>query len=80
LPNGIHIANVGDSMNRERLPLALSIAACLVLVVLGAGGVWYYLFGPNEIDSAELVPGNTIAFASIPNGVTIVEALQTSQV
>ena len=66
-------------MNRERLPVILSVGAFLFLVVAGAAGVWWYLFGPNEIDSAELVPGNTIAFASIPNGAMIVEALQTSQ-
>ncbi len=66
-------------MNRERLPLLLGVALFLFLLVGGATGIWWYLFGPNEIDSAELVPGNTIAFASIPNGATIAEAMQSSQ-
>jgi hypothetical protein len=70
---------VVGGMNRERLPLVLGGALFLFFIALFAAGVWWYLFGPNEVDSAELVPGNTLAFAEIPNGASIVEALQTSQ-
>lgn len=50
----------------------------LILAGLGAGG-WWYLFGTNEIDSAELVPANTIFFASIPNAAALLEGYETSQ-
>ena len=66
-------------MNRERLPLILGAAFILLCLGLGVGAVWWYLFGPNEVDSAELVPGNTIAFASVPNGASVVEGFETSQ-
>jgi hypothetical protein len=50
------------------------------LILLGLGWIaWPHLFGPNEVDSAELVPANTIAFASIPNAATVVESYETSQ-
>jgi Protein of unknown function (DUF3352) len=53
----------------------------VVVVVLGAaaGGAWWYLYGPNEIASEELVPANTVAFASIPNAADLVTGYQTSQ-
>ena len=66
-------------MSRERLPILLAVACLVVFLGFGAGGIWWYLFGPNPIDSAELVPGNTIAFASIPNGAAIVDGFQSSQ-
>jgi len=66
-------------MNRERLPLFVGLATLLIVLGLCAVGGWWYLFGPNEVDSAELVPGNTLAFATIPNGAAIAEALQSSQ-
>jgi hypothetical protein len=52
----------------------------LVLLMFGLGAMgWWYLFGPNEVDSAELVPANTLVFATIPNAATILESYQTSQ-
>lgn len=66
-------------MTRERLPLILAAGFLIFLIVAGAGGAWWYLFGPNEIDSAELVPGNTLLFATIPNGTAIAVAMQSSQ-
>ena len=51
----------------------------LALVLLLAAGVWYYLFGPNKVAAAELVPADTLAFATIPNAARIVADYQTSQ-
>jgi len=58
------------------------IGAAFLLFILGVGaGIWWYLFGPTgEVDSAELVPANTLLFASIPNAATLVEGYETSQV
>jgi len=64
-------------MTRLRLPLVLGAAFVLLLLGLSAGA-WWYLFGANEVTAAELVPANTIAFATIPNAATIVEGYQTS--
>ena len=64
-------------MTRPRLLLFLGIA--LILLGLGAGVRWY-LFGANEVDAAELVPANTVFFATIPNGATLLEGYQTSKV
>jgi len=65
-------------MSRPR-PLPL-IGAVVVLILAGlAGGAWWYLFGNNDLDSAELVPANTILFASIPNAATLLEGYETSQ-
>ncbi len=64
-------------MTFPRLLIALGIA--VVLAILGlVAGAWWYLSAPNEIDSAELVPANTIFFASIPNGVKLLEGYETS--
>lgn len=50
------------------------------LILLGLGWIaWPHFFGANEVDSAELVPANTIAFASIPNGTTVLDGYETSQ-
>ena len=65
-------------MTRERLPFLFAVAVLIVFIGLGSAGIWWYLFGPNEVDSAELVPGNTIAFANIPNGAAIVEGFASS--
>ncbi|MEJ0001270.1 MAG: hypothetical protein WDO13_20190 [Verrucomicrobiota bacterium] len=50
-----------------------------LLVVLAIAGMWWYLFGPNPIASAELVPGNTIAFAEIPNAADLASGYESSQ-
>jgi hypothetical protein len=50
----------------------------LLLVLLIGLGAWYYLFGPNKVDSAELVPSNTVAFATVPNAARIVVDYETS--
>jgi len=65
-------------MTLPRLPLFLGIAFILLLLGLGAGARWY-LFGANEVDAAELVPANTVLFATIPNGATVLEGYQTSK-
>ena len=78
LPNDIRRGKIDHLMTRLRLFSLLGVAFILLLLGLGAG-VWWYLFGTNEIEAAELVPANTIAFATIPNAATIVEGYQTSQ-
>ena len=59
----------------------LLIAGAAFLLLLGGlgAGIYWYLFGTPEIDSAQLVPANTLAFASIPNGVTVAAGYQTSR-
>jgi hypothetical protein len=64
-------------MNRSRVLILLGVV--LLLLIGAAGGAWYYLYAPNQLDSAELVPGDTIFFASIPNAATIATGYQTSQ-
>jgi hypothetical protein len=51
----------------------------LALVLVLAAGVWYYLFGPNQVAAAELVPADTVVFAAIPNAAALVAGYQTSQ-
>jgi hypothetical protein len=65
-------------MSRLQILLVTFVAALLLSVGAGAGA-WYYLYGGPEISAAELVPANTLAFATIPNGTAIVESYQTSQ-
>ena len=65
-------------MTSPRSLLFLGVALILLLVGLGAGARWY-LFGANEVDAAELVPANTILFATIPNGATLLDGYQTSK-
>src|SRR5580658_9237305 len=64
-------------MTGPRLLLILGVA--LILLGLGAGARWY-LIGANEVDAADLVPANTVLFATIPNGATVLEGYQTSRV
>src|ERR1700678_2976184 len=78
LPNGIRNATMENPMTPPRLLLLLGVAFVLLLLGLSAGA-WWYLFGPNEIDSAELVPANTVAFASIPDAAKVLEGYETSQ-
>jgi biopolymer transport protein ExbD len=65
-------------MSRQSLLLLLGAAFLVLLAGLSAGAYWY-LFGANEIESAELVPANTIFFASIPNAAALLEGYQSSQ-
>lgn len=65
-------------MTRARLFLILGVVF-LVLILGGAGGVWWYLFGANAVQCEDLAPGDTVAFASIPNAMKIVAGYQTSQ-
>jgi hypothetical protein len=62
------------------MTLLRGLAIALVVIVLLAGaGLAYYLFGPNSVSSAKLVPGDTILFASIPNAASIAGGYETSQ-
>ena len=65
-------------MSRRSFLLLLGVVFLLFLGALG-GGIWWYLFGTNEMESANLVPANTIFFASIPNAATLLEGYQSSQ-
>lgn len=68
---------MGESMTRSRLFLLLGV---VVVLLLGAGaGAWWYLFGANAISAAALVPGDTVAFATVPNAAEIVKGYQTSR-
>jgi hypothetical protein len=58
--------------------LRLALIGLILILVLGAAA-WYYLFGPNQVAAAELVPGDTVVFATIPNGARLVADYQTSQ-
>lgn len=51
---------------------------CFVLLLLLAAGAWWYLLGPNTVAAAELVPADTVAFATIPNAAKIVIGYQSS--
>jgi hypothetical protein len=58
-------------------PIRLALLIFALVLLLGAGA-WYYLFGPNRVDAAELVPADTIVFATIPNAAKLVAGYQTS--
>lgn len=65
-------------MIRMRWLILPVLAVILLLLGLGAGICWY-LFGENTVESAELVPSDTVAFASIPNAAAIAAGYQSSQ-
>ena len=69
---------VESSMTRLRLLLLVGVALLVLLIGIGAGA-WWYLFGANEVQAAELVPANTVAFATIPNAAALLEGYQTSK-
>jgi hypothetical protein len=52
----------------------------LVLVLLiGAAGAWWFLGGRAGLDPAKLVPADTLAYASIPDGEGLFSSYQGSQ-
>jgi hypothetical protein len=62
------------------MPRVLLLLAVFVLILLAGGvGAWWYLFGEPVIPSDELVPADTVAFASIPNGAAVLAGYQSSQ-
>jgi hypothetical protein len=65
-------------MSRLQILLVTFVSALLLSVGAGAGA-WYYMYGGPEVSAAQLVPANTLAFATIPNGAAIFESYQTSQ-
>ena len=56
------------------------VLALVAVLLLGAAAAWYYLFGPNLVSSAKLVPANTVIFANIPNAASIATGYETSQI
>ena len=54
------------------------LAALVAVILLASAGAWY-LFGPNGVSGAKLVPGDTLAFALIPNGAGVGTSYTTSQ-
>jgi hypothetical protein len=58
--------------------IRLAILALALVLLLGFGA-WYYLFGPNRVSAADLVPADTVIFATIPNAAKITTDYQTSQ-
>ena len=65
-------------MNRLRVFGIVALALLILLIATGAVA-WWYFFGVTTVDAAELVPADTVAFASIPNGMVIAAGYQTSQ-
>jgi biopolymer transport protein ExbD len=63
-----------ESMSR----LLLVLGVVLVLLLGSVAGVWWYLFGPNQVEGADLVPATTIAFATIPNATSLLTGYETS--
>jgi len=61
-----------------RTSLRLSLTG-LVLILLLGGSVWFYLFGPNTLPAAQLVPANTVVFITIPNAAKVTAGYETSQ-
>jgi len=57
--------------------LRLLLIAVVLILLLGAGA-WWYLFGPNTVLAAELVPADSIAFLTIPNAAKLVTGYETS--
>jgi hypothetical protein len=66
-------------MTTSRLLLLVGVVLILLLAGLSGGFVWWYLYGANEVEAADLVPANTVLFATIPNGVSIATGYETSQ-
>jgi len=64
-------------MTRSRVLALLGIL--LILILGGAAGAWWYLFGPVAVDAAELVPADTVFYATIPNAANIAAGYQGSQ-
>jgi hypothetical protein len=65
-------------MTRLRLVLVV-VVVLLLLLLLGGAGAWYYLHGANAVAAADLVPEDTVFFATIPNSADLVTGYQTSQ-
>ena len=61
-----------------RTSIRLLVIAFVLLLLLGAGA-WWYLFAPNAVSAAELVPSDTIAFATIPNAAKLTVGYENSQ-
>src|ERR1700722_19417827 len=57
--------------------IRLALIAFALVLLLGFCA-WYYLYGPNKISAAELVPADTVVFATIPNAAEITTDYQTS--
>ncbi len=55
-----------------------ALIVLVLLLVAVAGAAWYF-FGSNGRPAAELVPGDTVAFALIPNGASIGASYATSK-
>jgi hypothetical protein len=65
-------------MTSKRITLYVVIAIFLLLL-LGGAGAWYYLYGGNALAAADLVPGDTVFLATIPNGAEIATGYETSR-
>ena len=65
-------------MTRVRLLPVIAVVFLLLVAALCAGA-WWYLFGANEVEAAELIPADTVVFATIPNAAAILAGYQTSQ-
>jgi hypothetical protein len=55
------------------------LIALVAVILLIAAAAWY-LLGSNGVSAARLVPGDTLAFAVIPNGASLGAGYTTSQI
>src|ERR1700736_5285484 len=61
-----------------RTSLRLALAGLALVLLLGAAA-WWYLFGPNPVSAAQLVPADTVVFLTIPNAAKLTVGYETSQ-
>jgi hypothetical protein len=55
------------------------VGIVVALVLVAIAGAWWYFFGPNTVSAAQLVPGDSLVFAVIPNAAAIGTGYETSQ-
>jgi hypothetical protein len=62
------------------MTLIRGLIIALVVIILAVAAAAWYLLGPNGVSAAKLVPGDTLAFALIPNGAGLGADYTTSDI
>ena len=65
-------------MTFPRLLFLIGLTFVALLLAVAAGALWY-LYPPVEVDMAQLVPANSVFFATIPNATNLLTGYQTSK-